>query len=134
MHTLLAIDQNKMCFSFTDDKKIFLQVNPPEQIFSEKLFSLAKIGSTSQRYRDVDDLYYLIKNQVLDSITVKDCLRLLTINHPFGIKDMEDVISKANDCLNDDFFINNYKRNNGSWLNIEYDVARSAILDFIYKL
>ena len=134
IHTLLAINQNRMCFSFNDNKQLFLQVNPPEQIFSEKLFSLAKIGATSQRYRDIDDLYYLIKNKSLNSKTVKECLTLLTINHPYGIKDIEDVIGKAADCLNDSFFIKNYINNNGSWLNLEYDVAKEVILDFIYEL
>ena len=134
VHTLLTINQNKMCFSFNNDKQLFLRVNPPEQIFSEKLFSLAKIGSTSQRYRDVDNLYYLIMNQSLKGEIVKECLRLLTINQPSGIKDIDDVIAKADDCLNDSFFIENYKSNNGSWLNLEYNVAKSAILDFIYNL
>lgn len=134
IHTLLAINQNRMCFSFNDNKQLFLQVNPPEQIFSEKLFSLAKIGPTSQRYRDIDDLYYLIKNKSLSRKTVKECLAILTTNHPYGIKDLEDAISKAADCLNDSFFIENYRNNNGSWLNLEYNLAKDVILDFIYKL
>ena len=133
VHTLLAIQQNKMCFSFKDGDILTLLVNPPEQMFSEKLFSLAKIGPTSERYKDIDDMYYLISNKSLKEDVVKQCLSLLTINQPYELKDMYDVIEKAEDCLNNSFFIENYK-SNGSWLNTDYQTLKDTILNFIYKL
>lgn len=134
IHTLLAIKQKKMCFSFGENKDYELMVNPPEQIVSEKLFSIAKIGPTSERFRDIDDIYYLIKNCSLDVKIVKKCLELITMNEPYGIKDLYDVVSKVEEYLNDPFFERNYIDNNGSWLDIEYGISRKAIIDFIYKL
>ncbi len=134
VHTLLAIKQNKMCFSFSDDDKLFLLVNPPEQIFSEKLFSLAKVGRFSQRFRDIDDMYYLIVNKNLDIALLKQCLELLTVNHPYGIANVQDVIDKVKQCLNDSFFVSNYNENNGSWLGIDFNKAKEEIITFIYKI
>ena len=134
IHTLMSINQNNMCFSLIGGETLTLLVNPPEQIFAEKLFSLAKIGPTSERFKDIDDMYYLITNQSLNLRTIRECLSLITINKPYDIKDASDVVEKADESLNDSFFINNYINNNGSWLNIDYSLAKDTIINFIYKI
>ena len=134
VHTLLAIEQKKMCFNFEEGEELTLLVNPPEQIFAEKLFSLVKIGPISERFKDIDDMYYLCKNLSLDIDKVKECLELITVSKPYGIKDVSEVISKADEYLNDSFFKKNYIANNGSWLNIDYDQAVKEIIKFIYKI
>ena len=134
MHTLLAVKQNKMCFSFNESNQCELYVNPPEQIFAEKVFSFAKIGVGSERFRDIDDMYYLITNCSLNISVVRECLSIITMNEPYGIKDTYDVVEKVVDYLNDPFFRNNYVRNNGSWLEIDYSISKEAITAFLYKL
>lgn len=134
VHTLLGISQNKMCFSFGFDEELQLFVNPPEQIFAEKLFSLAKIGPSSQRYKDIDDIYYLIVHEGLNVELVRKCLKLITIDNPYNIKDIQDVVDEAENCLCNKLFIVGYNENGGSWLGIEYEKAKNTIIDFIYKL
>ena len=133
VHTLLGIKQNEMSFSFNEGKGLTLLVNPPEQIVAEKLFSLAKIGSTSQRFKDIDDVYFLIKNQPLDVNLVKECLIAITRNKPYGIENISDVVTKVNNCLDDSFFMNGYI-DNGAWLNLDYELVKTVIQDFINNL
>jgi predicted nucleotidyltransferase component of viral defense system len=134
VHTLLGIEQNKMCFSFKEGKGITLLVNPPEQIFSEKLFSLAKIGVASTRFKDIDDMFYLIKNKSIDIKIVRKCLELLTFNPVHDIKDIQDVINKAIDTLENRFFIDGYIRSGGSWLKQNYEDLKSGIIEYLYKI
>lgn len=51
VHTLLAIEQERLCFSFGEEGDAFLRVNPPEQIFAEKAYSLAKHGPLTTRLK-----------------------------------------------------------------------------------
>lgn len=134
VHTLLAISQDRMCFSFGQEKNLILLVNPPEQIFAEKLFSLAKIGPTSVRFKDVDDMYYLINNKSVDIKAVRKCLELLTLKPLKDIKNVEDVINKAADTLENQFFINGYINSGGSWLKLDYKNLKDFLIDYIYKI
>jgi len=134
VHTLLAINQDSMCFSFEHSKNLTLLVNPPEQIFAEKLFALAKLGPTSERFKDLDDIFYLINNTSLDVSVIRECLNILTLDNPYGLHDPIDVINNVVDCLNSGFFENSYNKNKGSWLGIEFSSIKQRILDFINKL
>ena len=132
VHTLFAIEQKKMCFSFQSGENITLLVNPPEQIVAEKLCSLARIGPSSSRYKDIDDIYYLITNISLNTNILKRCLTLL-MSKQTNQNSVYDVINDIEEYLNDSLFVSGYKEN-GSWLNIEYETAKNAILDYLYKI
>ena len=134
VHTLFAIKQESMCFSFADGEELSLRINPPEQIFSEKLYSLAKIGPTTGRFKDMDDMYYLIKNKSLDIKIVRECLTLLTINQKYELKDAYDVITKADECMSNRYFISQYNKSDGSWLGFPYDKIKDCIIEYIYQL
>lgn len=134
VHTLLAINQEKMCFSFGQENDIALFVNPPEQIIAEKLFSLAKIGPTSVRYKDIDDMFYLIKGGFVDINLLRKCLELLTLNSYNDLVDIQDVVDTCIDILGNKFFIEGYKKSRTSWLNEDYENIKSYILDYLYKI
>ncbi|MCQ2814973.1 MAG: nucleotidyl transferase AbiEii/AbiGii toxin family protein [Bacilli bacterium] len=134
VHTLLAINQNKMCFSFDQENNLTLLVNPPEQMFSEKLFSLAKIGPTSVRFKDVDDMFYLIKNKSIDIKIVRKCLELLVINPVNDIKGIQDVIDKASDTLQNELFAVGYINSDSAWLKQDYNKTKSVLIDYIYRI
>lgn len=134
VHTLLAINQEKMCFSFEEGNNIFLMVNPPEQIFAEKLFSLSKIGPGTVRFKDVDDMYYLISNKSVDPKIVRLCLDLLTVNPINDIKDSQDAVDKAIDCLDNPFFTKNYMELGKSWMNADYIKMKKTIVDYLLRI
>ena len=134
VHTLLGIQQEKMCFVLTDGERVSLWVNPPEQIFAEKLFSLAKIGPTSERYKDLDDLYYLITKCNVNRNIVKDCLDLLAIGKPYGITDLADILTRVDNSLSNPLFAEGFKTHNNLWLDVDYDILKKTIIDYIFAL
>ena len=134
VHTLLTISQNKMCFSFSQSKNVILCVNPPEQMFAEKLFSLAKIGPVTTRFKDVDDMFYLIKKKSIDIKIVRKCLELLVLNHINGLIDVQDVIDKAVDTLQNKFFTDGYINSDSAWLKQDYNEIKSGLINYIYKI
>lgn len=134
VHTLLTIDQEKMCFSFGDDEDVVLLVNPPEQMIAEKLFSLAKIGPTSVRFKDIDDIYYLIKNELINYELVKKCLGLITMDPINGINSVQDVVDSVIDTLNNQFYIDGYLKSRNNWLKEDYKEIKSYLIDFLLRI
>lgn len=133
VHTLLAIEQKSLCFSF-GDKETLLKINPPEQIVSEKLYSLAKHNALSSRYKDVFDIYYLINNCDLDKKIIRKCLELLTINGLHEIHSIEDVCDKVNETLEDSDFLSHLNSTKDKWIDEETQIVTKTILDYIYSI
>ena len=133
VHTLLAIEQKSLCFSF-DGCETLLKVNPPEQMLSEKLYSLAKHNALSGRYKDVYDIYYLITNCDLDKKVVRKCLELLTLNGFHEIHSIEDVCDKASEALEDKDFLNHLDKTKDKWIDEKTQKIVETILDYIYSI
>lgn len=133
VHTLFAIDQQNACFSFDDDSFV-LKVNPPEQVFSEKLYSLAKHGVLSTRFKDIFDMYYFIKNNVLNKKTVLKCLSLLTDNTSYNINTTDDVIDRVTSVLVSNQFVSNIKNAKDKWLDDDIATILQTITDYLYSL
>lgn len=63
VHKLFELEQDDYYFNLDAlDEGISLFINFPEQIFTEKLKSLLKLGFRLMRYNDLFDFYYLIDN------------------------------------------------------------------------
>ena len=43
------------------------------------------------RFKDIDDMYYLTTHLSLDIAKVKECLKLITVSKPYGIKDVSEL-------------------------------------------
>lgn len=134
VHTLLAINQNKICFNFIDGDDIVLMANPPEQIVAEKLFSLAKHNRFSTRFKDVLDIYYLIINACLNKQLVKDCLTLLADKNHYGITSIKDIYSIIEETFNNKTFLEHYIQADDKWLDENYKTITKTILDYIYSI
>ena len=62
VHTRLDVEQSDRAFKvIVDDGKVSLLVNPNEQILVEKLKSLLRFGSATTRFKDIFDIYYLLR-------------------------------------------------------------------------
>ena len=134
VHTLLAIEQDNICFYFDDEKQVTLKVNPPEQIFAEKLYSLAKHGALSTRFKDVFDMYYFINQKTLDKKIVKQCLNLLVTKRVKGISSIEDICDIVSTTFEDKQYVDNIKTTKDKWIDVDYQNIFNTILDFIYSL
>ena len=133
VHTLLSIEQSSACFYFDNDNGLILKVNPPEQIFAEKLYSLAKHGAKSTRFKDINDLYFFIKNNMLNKDMVKKCIDLLLLCKT-QIKSLNDICDIVSETFKNDDYIENFIDAKDKWLDVDYKDIFESILDFIYSI
>ncbi|MBP5216812.1 MAG: nucleotidyl transferase AbiEii/AbiGii toxin family protein [Bacilli bacterium] len=135
VHTLLGIKQDAVCFTFMDGEDgVMLAANPPEQIFAEKAYSLAKHGAFSGRGKDIFDMYYLMKECNLDKALVSKCLELLTFENKRGIGSIDDVRESVEEALRDDSFKRRLSRAREKWVDKDIETIAKAIIDFIYDV
>ena len=109
---MFELEQEEYCFSFDLYKNSAnLLINSMEQIFTEKLKSLLKLGFRSTRYKDLFDFYYLYNKFDFNKFQPKWLLNLLP--HTLKIisrdkmvrtkirKSIADMISTTNLMLQD---------------------------------
>lgn len=135
VHTYSAIEQNAILFDFgSNDKGITIKANPPEQIFSEKLISLARLGVISTRYKDIYDFYYLIKECRISSNKVRDILAMFLNNSNRKPNSMLELQTAIEDTLNNQRYIKEASKPASKWIDEDFDVIRKTIIDFVNKL
>lgn len=135
VHTYSAIEQEKIVFSFGSDKdSVCINVNPCEQVFAEKLLSLARLGPISTRYKDIYDIYYLIINDLVDIFKVKDILNMFFKSSKRKPNDILELVNSIIDTLNDDSFAKEAKEPASKWIDVDYDYLRKTIIRFVEKI
>ena len=134
VYTLLAIEQSSACFYFDDENQIVLKVNPPEQIFAEKLLSLAKHGVLSTRYKDIFDMYYFINEKMLKKDVVRKCLELLLIKPIKGIATIDDVCENVSKVFENDQYNERIRTTKEKWIDIDYMIVFKTIEDYIFSI
>ena len=134
VHTLLAIDQKDICFYFDDENQFTLKVNPPEQIFAEKIYSIAKHGALSTRFKDIFDMYYFIEQKMMNKNVVRKCVELLTMKGNNNIRTLEDICDNVSATFEDAQYIANIKTTDDKWLDVDYSTIFKAILDYLYSI
>lgn len=129
VHVYLDIDQQNVSFSFLDDGgSVFLQVNPPEQIFAEKMMSLARLGPVSTRYKDIYDMFYLSKVLGLDSKKLKSIFTSFFNRSSRGPHDYKALRDRIASTLDSQMFEKEAKDVTNRWLNVGYEEAKETIL------
>lgn len=135
VHTYSAIEQEKILFTFGNDGKfVSIKVNPCEQVFAEKLLSLARLGPISMRYKDIYDLYYLISNNLVEISKVRNILSLFFEYSKWKPNDFFELVNSITDTLEDKAFAEEAKEPASKWLDVDYDVLKKKIVDFISSL
>ena len=134
VHTYTAITQERIVFSFGHDENISVKVNPPEQIFAEKLLSLARLGVISGRYKDLYDFYYLIKEKCVSKEKVGEILKLffeLSKKKPDSLLELQESIE---DTLNNEGFLTEASRPSSRWIDVDIAEVKETILNFVNSL
>ena len=135
VHTYTGIEQIKTAFIFeTSDTDVLIKVNPPEQIVSEKLISLARLGAVSTRYKDLYDLYYLIEVVKVSPRKVSDIISLFLENSkkkPNTISELENSIFET---LNNQSFIKESSKPVSKWIDADINIVKNSIIEFIGRL
>ena len=134
VHTYTFIEQEKIMFSFDTNNRLFLKVNPCEQIFIEKLISLSRFGLLSTRYKDIYDMYYLIASNLLDIKKTRQYLDLFlssSIKKPHSIS---EIISAVTETLNNEQFILDASEPAYKWIDVDFYVIKNTILVYLDRL
>ena len=131
VHKYLSLEQIEYCFDISaSERGVSLLINSKEQMFTEKLKSLLRLGALSTRFKDVFDMYYLSKN--VDLKELKTCFKTLIYDDPtIRENNILDVINLIQKTFNHPGYLANLNTSKKNWLDIPNDVVLREILDFL---
>ena len=134
VHKLFDIKQDEYCFDI-NGKSIKLYINSFEQIFTEKLKSLLKLGIRSTRYKDLFDFYYLINYSSLDKQKLLDYFDILIFSD-ITMKEnkLDDIIKRLDSIFSEEEYRNNLTNPKVNWLEIPVDHVIKNILEYLLML
>ena len=114
---------------------VSLFINSPEQIFTEKLKSLLKLGFRSTRYKDLFDFYYLINYDKLDSKKLLKTFKVIIFDDN-GMKEntIENICFRLKSVFKSDIYRSNLTDPKNNWLDIPINDAINKVLNYIEKL
>lgn len=136
VHKLFELEQDDYYFNLDAmEDGVSLLINSPEQIFTEKLKSLLKLGFRSTRYQDLFDFYYLINYDKLDRKKLLKSFQVIIFDDNTMFEEtLENIYSR----LNSIFKSNAYKRNltnpKNNWVDIPINDAIEKVLNYIEEL
>lgn len=113
--------------------KVCFLANPKEQIFVEKLLPILKFGVFSTRYRDIFDIYWLIKEGNLSKRLVLKYVKILIFDTDVEINDIKDILVIINLVLTNNIFIQNLSNSN-NWTNQDIPHILDTIINYIKDL
>lgn len=136
VHKLFEIVQDEYCFDLNlMNKKVNLLINSKEQIFTEKLKSLLKLGFRSTRYKDIFDFYYLINEVGLDNQKLIKTIRTLILNdNNMKENSISDIVKRLETTLKSPRYMNNLNNPSVNWLDIKAIDAINSVLEYLEKL
>lgn len=136
VHKLFELEQDDYYFNLdglTDGVSLF--INSPEQIFTEKLKSLLKLGFRSTRYKDLFDFYYLINYDKLDSKKLLKTFKVIIFDD-YSMKEntSEDIWFRLKSVFKSNVYRSNLTDPKNNWLDIPINDAIDRVLDYIEEL
>ena len=133
---LFDIEQDDYTFDLDAlGESVSLLINSKEQIFTEKLKSLLKLGARSTRYKDIFDFYYLINNCNLNKVKLIKSLSIYIYNDAnMRENNTQDIYKRLYKILNSRIYKNNLNDPKVNWLDINIEDAIQSVLNYIYEL
>jgi len=130
------IEQDEYCFNLdVIGKNANLLINSKEQIFSEKLKSLLRLGAFSTRYKDLFDFYYLIKQTNLDKNKLCKCIKILIFDdETMKENNFKDISHRLSFVLNSKKYRNNLTDPKVNWLDISVNDAIEVVIEYVSSL
>lgn len=133
VHKDFDISQDEYCFDLNlINQTATLLVNSKEQIFTEKLKSLLKLGQRSTRYKDFFDIYYLIKNTTLNKDKLKYCVnKFIFYDAEMFENNSVDIYRRLNIIFENKEYLKALDNIKNNWLGINPIEGKEIILEFI---
>jgi hypothetical protein len=133
VHSKVDVEQEEYCFELDNiGESVTLLINSKEQMFTEKLRSLLKLGRFSTRYKDIFDFYYLIYIAGLNKERLMKCFA----EYIFDAEDMrenniDDIHARLSGIFRNKAFIDKAGAAHNNWLELPIaDVTRKIIMFF----
>ena len=136
VHKQFDIEQDEYCFSLDIfNQSANLLINSKEQILTEKLKSLLKLGFRSTRYKDLFDFYYLINIAGIDKSKLEKCLDILIFNDSnMKENNISDIISRLNQILSSKRYLAMLNDPKVNWLNISIEEVINNVMQYFNNL
>lgn len=136
VHKNFDIKQDEYCFSFDIiDKSANLLINSKEQILTEKLKSLLKLGFRSTRYKDLFDFYYLINTAGIDKEKLSNCFDILIFkDKSMKENNINDILLRLKQILNSKRYYNMLNDPKVNWINLPINDVITNILKYFNSL
>ena len=135
VHKNMEIEQEEYCFDVCmDDDGASLLMNSREQIFTEKLKSLLKLGVFTTRFKDIPDLCYLSEHVEMDRL--RKCMDTYILeDDAMRENTMAQVINRIRKVLFSRRFRTNFEGEEAAnWLGWNADREFNMLVDFLEKL
>lgn len=136
VHKNFDIEQDEYCFSFDIiDKSANLLINSKEQILTEKLKSLLKLGFRSTRYKDLFDFYYLINTAGIDKEKLSNCFDILIFkDESMKENNIKDILSRLEQILSSERYYNMLNDPKVNWMNLPINEVITNVLEYFNSL
>ena len=135
VHKNLDIKQDEVVFSIDALKEnIVLLANSKEQIFVEKLKSLLIFGSTSTRYKDILDFYFLINETKMDKKKLYLIVEYIFLNDNLDYENMIDICNELQTIFKSKRFTRNFNNIKNNWLELPIEKVTKNILEYLNNL
>ncbi len=136
VHKLFELEQDDYYFNLDAmEDGVSLLINSPEQIFTEKLKSLLKLGFRSTRYKDLFDFYYLINYDKLDRKKLLKSFQVIIFDDNTMFEEtLENIYSRLNSIFKSNVYKRNLTNPKNNWLDIPINDAIEKVLNYIEEL
>ena len=131
VHNLVSPELDEICFDLgkLDDSVTFL-ADSSEQVVAEKLRSLLRIGPASTRYKDIFDIYYLLRIKGIREKELDDAIRSLVFDDSnMRENNYGDIVRRLSRVFGDRRFKRELARAKNNWLELSPDKVTSAIIE-----
>ena len=136
VHKLFELEQDDYYFNLDAmEDGVSLLINSLEQIFTEKLKSLLKLGFRSTRYKDLFDFYYLINYDKLNRKKLLKSFQVIIFDDNTMFEEtLENIYSRLNSIFKSNAYKKNLTNPKNNWLDIPINIAIDSVLNYIEEL
>jgi hypothetical protein len=133
VHKNTDIKQELFCFDLKKmDDSVSLLVNTKEQMFTEKLKSLLRLGALSTRYKDIFDMYWIVEQGEISKRDFYENLKLIIFDDAtMRENNTTDIAFRLNRVFKDTHFIESLNKSRRyNWLEARIETVLKSLLEF----
>lgn len=136
VHAALSPDVESLCFDLCKlDELVTLLADSDEQVVTEKLKSLLRLGPVSTRYKDVFDLYYLLLVKGVRHDALNEAIRKLIFDdESMRERGYQDIASRLMQVFENKRFSGNLSAAKNDWLGIPSSEAATSLIAYFMKM